>query len=166
MTNLPKHILIFTAIAAQLFLTACSGGDPDAAQVSLTSGDDNTMVVYHDPSCGCCTKWIAHMEKSGFKVRDIRTTNLDMVKQRLGVSNHLMSCHTAVIAGYVIEGHVPAADIKRLLEQRPHIRGLSVPGMPVGSPGMEYRGRRQAYDVLMFNGSGDTEVFSHYPERL
>ena len=106
------------------------------------------------------------MEKSGFKVRDIRTTNMDEVKERLHVPNHLMSCHTAIIGGYVIEGHVPATDVKRLLEKRPDARGLSVPGMPVGSPGMEYQGRRQAYDVLLFNDSGDAGIFSHYPERL
>jgi len=160
-----KHIQLFAILAVLPFLAACDNDNPGTDQISRI-GNDETMVVYHDPSCGCCTKWIAYMEKSGFKVRDIRTTNMDEVKERLHVPNHLMSCHTAIIGGYVIEGHVPATDVKRLLEKRPDARGLSVPGMPVGSPGMEYQGRRQAYDVLLFNDSGDAGIFSHYPERL
>lgn len=154
------------AIAAALLLTACSGDSPDMVQIGRGGGTDKTLVVYHDPSCGCCTKWITHMQQSGFTVKDVRTTNMDEVKKRLKVPGHLMSCHTAVIGDYVIEGHVPARDVQQLLEQRPDILGLSVPGMPVGSPGMEYQGRRQTYNVLLFNQAGDTSTFHHYPARL
>ena len=164
--NMQKYIPFAVTFTASLLLAACNGGYPDADTVSQSAGNNKIMVVYHDPSCGCCTKWIDHMEKSGFKVRDIRTTNMDEVKERLHVPDHLMSCHTAIIGGYVIEGHVPAADVKRLLEQRPDVQGLSVPGMPLGSPGMEYQGREQPYNVLLFNASGDTGTFSHYPTRL
>jgi hypothetical protein len=166
MMNMQNYIRLAVTLIASLLLAACNGGYPDADTLSRTAGDNNTMVVYHDPSCGCCTKWIEHMKKSGFNVRDIRTTNMDVVKGRLHVPDHLMSCHTAIIGGYVIEGHVPAADVKRLLEQRPDVQGLSVPGMPLGSPGMEYQGREQPYNVLLFNTAGDTAIYNHYPTRL
>jgi hypothetical protein len=166
MMNMQNYIRLAVTLIASLLLAACNGDYPDTDTVSQTAGDNKTMVVYHDPSCGCCTKWIEHMEKSGFNVRDIRTTNMDAVKEWLHVPNHLMSCHTAIIGGYVIEGHVPAVDVKRLLEQRPDVQGLSVPGMPMGSPGMEYQGREQPYNVLLFNAAGDAAIYNHYPTRL
>jgi hypothetical protein len=165
MMNTATNARFVTVLAASLFLAACNGSTPDPDQV-MAAADNATLVVYHDPSCGCCTKWLEHMKRSGYKVRDIRTSDMDKVKKRLNVPDHLRSCHTAVIGGYVIEGHVPAADIGRLLEERPEATGLSVPGMPVGSPGMEYQDRSQAYSVLLFDDSGNTRTFNRYPARL
>ena len=92
------------------------------------------MTVYKSPTCGCCGKWITHMEENGFQVNAVDVLEMNIVKQKYGVSRELASCHTAVVDGYVVEGHVPADDVKRLLSEKPDVMGLSVPGMPVGSP--------------------------------
>jgi hypothetical protein len=107
------------------------------------------ITVHKDPGCGCCTGWVQHLERSGFTAKVIETRNLDPIKARLGVPDDLAACHTAEIDGYVIEGHVPAGAIKRLLTEKPAARGLAVPGMPVGSPGME-GGEPELYDVILF----------------
>jgi hypothetical protein len=111
------------------------------------------ITVHKDPSCGCCSGWVEHLRKAGFPVTAIDTARLDAVKARLGVPSELAACHTAEVAGYVIEGHVPASAIERLLGEKPRATGLAVPGMPVGSPGME-GGTPEAYDVVLF---GPTE---------
>lgn len=110
------------------------------------------MVVTKDPSCGCCERWVIHLRGTGFTVTDGLVNPL---KIRLGVSRELASCHTAQIGGYVIEGHVPAGAIKRLLAERPEGTGLAVPGMPVGSPGMEVEDMQpETYDVVPFGNDG------------
>lgn len=120
------------------------------------------VTVYKSPTCGCCKAWIEHLEENGFEVeaRDVP----DVVPHKIehGVTPQLASCHTALVDGYVIEGHVPAGDIRRLLAERPAVKGLSVPGMPVGSPGMEHGDRVDPYDVLSFGDDGKTEVYSSY----
>ena len=124
-----------------------------------------TMQVWKDPNCGCCKDWIAHLEKSGFATTAIEQGN-SAARARLGMPQKFGSCHTALIQGYVIEGHVPAADIQRLLKDKPEALGLSVPGMPIGSPGMDgaaYGGRRDAYQVLLIQRDGSTTVFNTYP---
>lgn len=118
-------------------------------------------TVYKTPTCGCCTAWMDHLKTHGFEVNSVDLRDLTQVKQRHGVTRELASCHTAVIEGYVIEGHVPAEDIKRLLETRPDVAGLAVPGMPMGSPGMEGP-VSQSYDVLSFDKAGATKVFSRH----
>jgi hypothetical protein len=118
------------------------------------------LTVSKDPTCGCCGGWIEHMRAAGFSVEVIETNGLNRVKARLGVPATLASCHTGEIAGYVIEGHVPAAEVKRLLAERPSAKGLAVPGMPVGSPGME-GGTDDAYDVVLFGATG-RRVFARY----
>ena len=120
-------------------------------------------VVYHDPTCGCCGKWMAHMREAGFVVRSETGSDMASVKQQFNVPTSLRSCHTAVVGGYVIEGHVPASDVKRLLAEKPDVAGIAVPGMPVGSPGMEYGETRHAFDVVSFDKAGGTETFNHYP---
>jgi hypothetical protein len=125
---------------------------------------DVKVIVYHDPKCSCCGKWINHMEKNGFEVENIPEPAMNRIKEKLGVPQNLLSCHTAIINDYIIEGHVAAEDIKRLLELQPQAHGLSVPGMPMGSPGMEYEGRRQRYDVLIFDKTGESTVFNSYSE--
>jgi hypothetical protein len=116
---------------------------------SSWAAEDQTVVVHKDPNCGCCTGWVRHLQKAGFTVRTIETTELDAVKSRLGVPADLAACHTAQVAGYVVEGHVPAVALKRLLAEKPSAGGLAVPGMPVGSPGME-GGTPQPYEVVLF----------------
>ena len=124
-----------------------------------------TMTVQRDPGCGCCLNWVAHLEKAGFKVSITESPEMDAVKDRRGVPKSARSCHTGVVDGYVIEGHVPAADIKRLLKERPAVVGLAVPGMPAGSPGMEMsNGRTQPYSVLAFDKSGKTSVFAAHSQ--
>ena len=121
-----------------------------------------TMTMYKSPSCGCCGKWVEHVEKHGFTVKTVPTADMQAVKQRLKVPNEVASCHTTVVGGYVIEGHVPAADIKRLLAQKPEVRGIAVAGMPMGSPGMEVSGvKPQPYDVIAFGPTGQ-RVYAHH----
>ena len=116
-----------------------------------------SMLVHKDPNCGCCTGWVTHVRAAGFTVKVEETADMDTVKARLGVPEALASCHTAEIDGYLIEGHVPAAEIARLLAERPRALGLAVPDMPVGSPGMEVSGRRpDTYRVVLF-GPGQSD---------
>ncbi|HEY9118860.1 MAG TPA: DUF411 domain-containing protein [Marinobacter sp.] len=118
--------------------------------------------VYKSPTCGCCTDWVDHLEDNGFKVEVTETNDMNPIKIDAGLTPALASCHTAFVGDYVIEGHVPANDIHRLIAEAPKAKGLSVPGMPAGSPGMEVGSRKDHYQVLMFNESGQTRVFSEH----
>ena len=121
------------------------------------------LTVYKDPSCGCCTKWIEHLRVSGLEPTVHDRTDMDALKDGLGVPATLRSCHTAVAGKYVVEGHVPAADIKRLIKTAPKgIVGIAVPGMPVGSPGMEMGGRSDRYDVIAFSANGAMTTFARH----
>ena len=121
------------------------------------------ITVYKDPSCGCCTKWVEHLRTSGFAPVVHDRPDMDALKDSLGVPTALRSCHTAVAGRYVIEGHVPAADLKKLLAAAPaNVVGVAVPGMPAGSPGMEMGGRADRYDVIAFGAKGSTNVFAHH----
>lgn len=120
------------------------------------------MTVTKSPWCGCCSAWIEHMRQAGFEVTVLEEEDLTAIKEKMGVEPKLQSCHTGEVEGYVIEGHVPATDVLRLLTERPKARGLTVPGMPVGSPGMEMGDRKDAYDVLLIKEDGTTEVFSKH----
>jgi len=124
-----------------------------AACLPVRAGAQPLVTVHKDPNCGCCSGWVQHLEKAGFTVKTIDTTQLDAVKTRLGVPDELAACHTAEVAGYVIEGHVPALALKRFLGEKPNAKGLAVPGMPVGSPGME-GGTPEPYDVILFGPAG------------
>lgn len=119
-----------------------------------------TMTVYKDPNCGCCAEWVTHVKKAGFAVTVRDTADMASVKASFGVPEALGSCHTARVGNYVVEGHVPADLIVRLLKEQPAGRGLAVPGMPMGSPGMEQGGRKDAYDVLLFDKAGKTKVYA------
>lgn len=120
--------------------------------------------VHNDPNCGCCSVWIEILEHDGFAVtrESSAGTRLMRYKSDNGIPPEMISCHTARVDGYMIEGHVPAADIRRLLEQRPDAIGLAVPGMPLGSPGMDQGHRKEAYDVFLIRQDQSTEVFSSY----
>jgi hypothetical protein len=121
------------------------------------------ITVYKTASCGCCKDWIVHLEQNGFAVLAHDVPGTGPYRERYGVPRALASCHTAIIDGYAIEGHVPADDIKRLITEKPRARGLSVPGMPVGSPGMEVKGeRRDAFDVVLFDDDGRRQIYRHY----
>ncbi|MDQ2068981.1 DUF411 domain-containing protein [Natronospira bacteriovora] len=122
------------------------------------------MVVYKTETCGCCEVWVDHVKDAGFAVtaHDISHRELNEKKREAGLDFGLASCHTAFIDGYAIEGHVPAEQIIRLLEERPDVAGLTVPGMPIGSPGMEHGDRYDPYDVLAFQPDGSTTVFASY----
>jgi hypothetical protein len=120
------------------------------------------VTVYKSPTCGCCGKWEEHLKASGFEVDPRPTDAMNAVKAEHGVPGDLQSCHTAIVDGYVIEGHVPASSIKKLLAEKPAgVKGLSVPGMPIGSPGMEGP-NPENYDVVTFKASGETEVFEKF----
>jgi hypothetical protein len=132
-----------------------------AATPTITSPAKPTITVYKDPNCGCCKNWIEHLIKHGYRVDAKDSPDMAEIKSTLGVPEDLKSCHTAVVAGYLIEGHVPAADIDRLLATRPAIKGLAVPGMPMGSPGME-GAMKQHYQVMAFDKAGKSKVFASY----
>jgi hypothetical protein len=145
-----------------LLLVACNRGQAETMQLSEAQRAANaadTVVVYKTPTCGCCNDWVDHVEEHGFTVVTHDLDDLTHVKQQLGVPAGRISCHTAVVRGYTVEGHVPADLIQKMLAERPRFRGLTVPGMPVGSPGMEGPWK-QDYDVLSFDDRGNIDVYA------
>lgn len=146
-----------TLIVAGLFSAAVILVPPVMADMRVAP-KQHEITVYKDPDCGCCKRWVEHLKKHGYKVIAHDTRDMASVKGNFGVKNDLQSCHTAIINGYVIEGHVPAADIDRLLKEGPKVAGLAVPGMPAGSPGME-GGAVEHYSVIAFDKAGRTKVF-------
>lgn len=133
------------------------------AATAFSAGAGPKITVYKSDSCGCCKHWVTHLEKAGFVVAVVTENNLGPVKERVGVPPAMGSCHTGEVEGYFVEGHVPAADIKRLLKEKPKAKGLTVPGMPAGSPGMEVpSGQVDPYDVLLVAKDGSTSVFAHH----
>ncbi|QQD20095.1 DUF411 domain-containing protein [Spongiibacter nanhainus] len=131
-----------------------------------TSATADTLIrVSKSPTCGCCTEWVEHLRDKGFEVEARNRNDMHTVKAALGIAPRYASCHTATVGDYVIEGHVPAADVKRLLAEKPDALGLTVPGMPVGSPGMEMGDRVDNYSVLLLKRNGSSEVFSRHPQN-
>jgi hypothetical protein len=155
------------ALATLAKLTAVAIGGMGAMGIAGQAWAKTPLVnieVWKDPNCGCCKDWISHLQARGFEVKVYDTGN-NAARARLGMPAKFGSCHTALVQGYVIEGHVPAADIHRLLKDKTPAIGLSVPGMPVGSPGMdgpEYGGRRDRYDVVLVQKNGEGRVFNSY----
>jgi hypothetical protein len=143
-------------------LGAVAGGSGSyAAQASAPAL--MPVTSYRSASCGCCKGWVQHMRANGFAVRDVVVADVQAIKQRLGVPNRLSSCHTAEVAGFAIEGHVPASDVKRLLRSRPPVAGIAAPGMPLGSPGMESPYGKEPFTVLSFTRAGTISSFSRHP---
>lgn len=130
-----------------------------ATPVTLTSDALIPIKVYKDPDCGCCKEWVKHLEANGFKVETMDMPDLSLLKQKYGVTQELQACHTAIVGDYVVEGHVPADVIKKMLKEKPVIAGLAVPGMPMGSPGME-GASKERYNVLTFDRAGRTTVYA------
>ncbi len=178
--------IIFTAIAisaagaATIYLSLIRGENQTISKQNEIAKQTNTavsvwdkateasysgtkeMTVYRSPSCGCCGVWIEHAEKHGFKVEDIKTEEMAALKQKYNIPPQLAACHTTIIDGYVIEGHIPADDIKRFLTEKPELVGLAVPGMPLGTPGMEAGDLKQPFQVFAFNDRGEVKVFKEY----
>jgi hypothetical protein len=137
---------------------------PLASWATQAAKDKVLVEVWKDPNCGCCKDWVSHLQANGFAVK-VNETGNNAMRAKLGIPQNLGSCHTALVGGYAVEGHVPAADIRKLLKEKPQAVGLTVPGMPVGSPGMDgaiYGKRRDPYDVLLVLKTGQTRVFSSY----
>jgi hypothetical protein len=129
--------------------------------VPVAYADFPEVTVWRDPSCGCCEGWVKHMQTHGFRTKVVGTADLSKIKAQHGVPDRLQSCHTALVDGYVLEGHVPAPDVKRLLVQRPRAKGLAVPGMPLSSPGMD--AGKDHYNVILFGQANGAEtVFARY----
>ena len=129
---------------------------------SVFAMEGKTMTVYKSPSCGCCAKWIDIMKSKGFEVKTIETNEVNTIKQKAGLQAGQTSCHTVFVDGYVVEGHVDYSAVKKMLVEKPNIIGITVPGMPVGSPGMEQGNTKQAYDVLYVNKDGSTGVYESH----
>lgn len=160
--------LVIVGGAAQYTASAESPAEPAAALASAealpTPNPELPVVrVWKSPTCGCCSMWVQHMRDAGFEVQVEDVADVTPIKVEHGVQPPLQSCHTALVEGYALEGHVPADDVLRLLEERPEVAGLAVPGMPVGAPGMEMGGRVDPYKVLAFQRDGSSTVWSSHP---
>jgi hypothetical protein len=133
-----------------------------ATSSTVTAASTTKVTVFKDPNCGCCQQWVQHLRKHSFEVAVRDTSDVSGVKRTGRVPEQLHSCHTAFVGGYVVEGHVPAADIQRMLRDKPRIAGIAVGGMPAGSPGMEVGARKDPYDVIAFDRDGTTRVFARH----
>ena len=150
------------SISVVLMAALVSIGGSALAQ-RAASGAAPMVQVYKSPTCGCCANWVKHLQQHGFRTQVTDMENVADIKAQRGVPARAQSCHTAVVDGYVIEGHVPATDVQRLLKERPAVLGLAVPGMPIGSPGMEVPNMKpQPYDVLAFDKQGQLRVFASH----
>jgi hypothetical protein len=139
-------------LLVSLILAACKPGvDPTAGPL---------VEVWKSPTCSCCSKWVEHLKANGFRVEVHNEGQMNPLKTKLGIPQGLASCHTARVDGYLVEGHVPASDIKRLLAERPAGRGIAVPDMPIGSPGMEQGDRQDPFDVVLFGDNDQRQVFA------
>jgi len=150
-----KVLNIFLVIALLVFNAGIKAG-------TLSADKPIDIVVYRSPTCECCGKWLEHMKKNNFNVKDIVTDDVQAIKKKYGVPEAMASCHTAIVDGYVIEGHVPANDIMKLLKTKPKIVGIAVPGMPSGTPGMEMGDRKDSYNVMSFDKENHYEIFNSY----
>ena len=148
----------FTALLAAVAALGAAALRADSRQPAQQAAE---MLIYKTPTCGCCGKWVEHMKSAGFATTVKDTNDLAPIKQRLGVPASMTSCHTAVVNGYVVEGHVPAETVRKLLKERPAIVGISAPGMPAGSPGMEGP-VKQRYDVVTFDRAGHSRVYTSH----
>ena len=128
----------------------------------IAAAADDEVTMFKDPYCGCCGKWAEHMREHGFKVKEVISQEMDQIKHQAGVPRALGSCHTAKVGNYIVEGHVPATDVKRMLSEKPAITGISAPGMPMGSPGMEGPYPADRYDVVSFDAEGKTAVLASH----
>jgi hypothetical protein len=147
-----KHFLAITLLV-----------NASLAWVEVSQAEEKIdIVVNRSPTCSCCGKWIEHLKQNNFNVKDVVSDDVQAVKNKYGITKELASCHTAIVNGYAIEGHVPADDIKTLLKKRSDVVGITVPGMPSGTPGMEMGGKKDAYQVISFDKKNQHQVFNSY----
>ncbi|MGI9189451.1 MAG: DUF411 domain-containing protein [Longimicrobiaceae bacterium] len=161
MTASSRHILLALLLPLLAVAASCSeadGGAPPPTSEATPIASATEITVYKTPTCGCCQKWVEHLRENGFRVAVVDRPDLTSIKTERGVPQPLRSCHTGVVDGYTIEGHVPAETIRRLLAERPNVEGIAVPGMPVGSPGMEGP-NPQPYEVYTFDESGPVGLY-------
>lgn len=152
---------LFVAVAALMLVACHSSSESELPNQGADNSEFPVITVYKIPSCGCCTKWVDHLKENGFEAVVREVADLTSIRLKNHIPMKFSTCHTALIDGYVVEGHVPAADIKQLLKEHPKAAGLVVPGMPMGSPGME-GAYRDSYEVLLFDDQGRSTVFSQH----
>jgi hypothetical protein len=156
--KIARNVLGFALGAVLVSLASAGAGVAETARHGAIV-KPVAIKVYKTPSCGCCKAWVTHLSDNGFRVETMDMPDLSLIKQKYGVKPELQACHTAVVNGYVVEGHVPADVIMKLLRERPAVVGIAVPGMPAGSPGMEGASKRP-YEVLTFDKAGRTRTFA------
>ncbi len=165
----PK-VFAFGLAAASLVFAGCTATIDSGASttssweeaVGVETALVSEITVFWSPTCGCCGQWIEHAKAAGFQVKDEITEDMSVIKQTYGVPPSLTSCHTTVVGDYVVEGHIPAEDVQRLLTEKPDVAGIAVPGMPIGSPGMESGDYTEPYTVFSFTESGETAAFAEH----
>jgi hypothetical protein len=148
-----KSLKIFLAIGLVLI------------NIPVQAEEATAITVYRSPTCSCCGKWLEHLKQNGFTIKDVPTEDMQAIKNKYGVSDEMASCHTAIVDGYVVEGHVPADDIKTLLKTKPKVVGIAVPQMPSGTPGMEMGGKKDPYNVMSFDTENHEQVFKSHTEQ-
>ena len=161
------RFLVIGLMVGSLAFAGCSLVTNNSASSTQPTGAEQVafnqeLTVFRSPTCGCCGLWIEHMEAAGFTVKDNVTEDMTAIKEQYGVPANLASCHTTVVDGYVVEGHIPAEDVQRLLAEKPDVTGIAVPGMPIGSPGMESGDYVEPYTVFSFTESGETAAFAEH----
>jgi len=135
------------------------------SNIPAQAEEPTAITVYRSPTCSCCGKWMEHLKQNNFTIKDIPTEDMNAIKHKYGVSDEMASCHTAVVNGYVVEGHVPADDIKALLKAKPNVVGIAVPQMPNGTPGMEMGGKQDPYNVMSFDSDKHYQVFKSHSKQ-
>lgn len=159
---LTSRLIAVGLVSTTVGLTGCAIAQTPQAQTAAETAINAELTVFRSPTCSCCHKWIEHMEAAGFTVKDKITEDMTAIKAQYGVPASLASCHTTIADGYVIEGHIPAEDVQRLLAEKPEVAGIAVPGMPIGSPGMESGSYVEPYTVFSFTESGETATFAEH----
>lgn len=154
-------------VATGVALNSCTTTQNSTAQLvtdtsTVRQSPMPKLTVFRSPTCSCCGKWIEHMKAAGFQIQDEITEDMSTIKQQYRVPDDLSSCHTALVNGYVVEGHVPAEDVQRLLAEQPNVAGIAAPGMPVGSPGMDSGDEVEPYTVFSFTEDGNTAFFAEH----
>jgi hypothetical protein len=162
LTELPGVSMTFNRFSSSARHTVAGLALVAAFGAGAAAAAEAEVVMYKDPNCGCCGKWAEHLRDHGFMVRVVPSTDMGRIKREAGVPAELASCHTAKVGRYIVEGHVPAADVTRLLAEQPEVAGLAAPGMPMGSPGMEGPYPADRYDVISYDAAGKTQVFASH----
>jgi hypothetical protein len=155
-----NKLVLISVLSLSLFSFNSYAEQPAPATVAVA--EPIKIEVYRSPTCSCCGKWVAHLKENNFQVKDNIVDDVQAIKEKYGVSKEMASCHTALVNGYVIEGHVPATDIRKLLKLKSPVVGIAVPAMPSGTPGMEMGNRKDTYDVMSFDKDKKYQVFTHY----